>query len=133
MGSALARFPYEKARMIFMRVMAVVWMAEGLFAWAIILGIGNYFNVFQSASLQARLAISGFALFNLVASVGMWMLASWGAVIWLITIIMAIILDGTIADANLDPIEWPWVYALLGTVYLILLLGARRFKDPQSS
>lgn len=131
MRSALARFPYEKARIIFMRVMAVVWMAEGLFAWAVILGIGNYLNVYQSASLQARLAISGFALFNLVASVGLWMLASWGAVIWLITILMAIILDGTIADANLDPIEWPWVYAALGVTYLLLLVGARHFKEKQ--
>lgn len=131
MSSALARFPYERARIIFMRVMAVVWMAEGLFAWAIILGIGPYLTVYQSAPLQARLAISGFALFNLVASVGMWMLASWGAVIWLITIAMAIILDGTIADSNLDPIEWPWIYAALALIYIGLLVGARRFKESQ--
>lgn len=132
MQAALARFPFEKIRVIFMRVMAAVWMAEGLFAWVIILGIGSYATVYESSSLQARLAISGFALFNLVAAVGLWMLASWGAVIWLITIVMAIILDGTVADSNLDPIEWPWVYGALGFLYLILLAGSRRFKDGQS-
>jgi hypothetical protein len=126
---SLARFPFEKTRIVFMRVMAAVWMAEGLFAWAIILGIGPYETVYQTSALQMRLAISGFALFNLIASVGLWMLASWGAVIWLLTIAMAIILDGTIADSNLDPIEWPWVYAALALVYLILLAGARRFRD----
>ena len=132
MIAALARFPYEKVRLVFMRVMAIVWMAEGLFAWAIILGIGQYLDVYQSASLQARLAIAGFALFNLVAAVGLWMLASWGAVIWLITIAMSLILEGTIADADLDPIEWPWVYAVLAVAYLVLLAGARRFRNPSS-
>lgn len=131
MLAALARVPFEKLRVIFMRTMSLVWMAEGLFAWAIILGIGSYATIYETASLQARLAISGFALFNLVAAVGLWMLASWGAVIWLLTILMAIVLDGTIADSNLDPIEWPWVYGLLGAVYLILLLGARRFRETQ--
>lgn len=114
-----------------MRVMSAIWMAEGLFAWAIILGIGPYETVYQTAALQMRLAISGFALFNLVAAVGLWMLASWGAVIWLLTIAMAIILDGTIADSNLDPIEWPWLYGAFALVYLILLLGARQFRDAK--
>lgn len=132
MASALARFPFEKLRVIFMRVMAMVWMAEGLFAWAIILGIGSYATVYETSPLQARLAISGFALFNLVAAVGLWMLASWGAVIWLLTIVMSIVLDGTIADTNLDPIEWPWIYGALGIVYLVLLAGSRRFKESQT-
>lgn len=131
MMAALARFPFEKLRVIFMRVMAAVWMAEGLFAWAIILGIGAYASVFETASLQARLAIAGFALFNLIAAVGLWMLASWGAVIWLISITMAIILDGKIADSNLDPIEWPWIYGALAIIYLVLLAGARRFRETQ--
>lgn len=131
MMTALARFPFEKLRIIFMRVMAAVWMAEGLFAWSIILGIGAYASVFETASLQARLAIAGFALFNLVAAVGLWMLASWGAVIWLISILMTIALDGTNADANLDPIEWPWIYGALAVIYLALLAGARRFRDAQ--
>ena len=132
MMAALARFPFEKLRVIFMRVMAAVWMAEGLFAWAIILGIGAYATVFETASLQARLAIAGFALFNLIAAVGLWMLASWGAVIWLLTIVMSIVLDGTIADTNLDPIEWPWIYGASGIVYLVLLAGSRRFKESQT-
>jgi len=131
MMTTLARFPFEKLRVIFMRVMAVIWMAEGLFAWSIILGIGAYATVFETASLQARLAIAGFALFNLVAAVGLWMVASWGAVIWLISIFMTIILDGTNADANLDPIEWPWIYGALALIYLALLAGARRFRDTQ--
>ena len=131
MRAALARFPFEKTRIVFMRVMSVIWMAEGLFAWAIILGIGPYETVYQTAALQMRLAISGFALFNLVAAVGLWMLASWGAVIWLLTIAMAIILDGTIADSNLDPIEWPWLYGGFALVYLILLAGARQFRDAK--
>lgn len=131
MMTTLARFPFEKLRVIFMRVMAVIWMAEGLFAWSIILGIGAYATVFETASLQARLAIAGFALFNLVAAVGLWMVASWGAVIWLISIVMTIILDGTNADANLDPIEWPWIYGALALIYLALLAGARRSRDTQ--
>ena len=95
------------------------------------MGIGAYATVFETASLQARLAIAGFALFNLVAAVGLWMVASWGAVIWLISIVMTIILDGTNADANLDPIEWPWIYGALALIYLALLAGARRFRDTQ--
>ena len=125
----LSSFPFERARVIFMRCVAALWMAEGLLAWAIILGIGPYAGVYENSPLQLRLAISGFALFDLVAAVGLWMLASWGAVIWLLTILVMMVLEGTIADTNLDPIQWPSVYMGLAVIYLFLLFGARRFKE----
>lgn len=125
----LAHFPYEKARIIFMRGMACLWMAKGLLAWCVILGIGPFMGVYENAPLQLRLAISGFALFDLVAAVGLWMLASWGAVIWLLTIAVSLILEGTIADANITPVQWPSLYLILAFIYLALLFGSRRFKD----
>ena len=59
MLAALARFPFEKIRIIFMRVMAAVWMAEGLFAWAIILGIARALQV-KNPALHPRLSEGGY-------------------------------------------------------------------------
>ncbi len=68
----------------FLRGMAVVSMLKGLFHWSIVLGIGDGDdNNFTLHSLPWQTATVYFAVIDLIAAVGLWLAAVWGAVVWL--------------------------------------------------
>ena len=68
----------------FLRGMAVLSMIKGLFHWSIVLGIGDGDdNSFTLHALPWQTATVYFAVIDLVASVGLWLAAVWGAVVWL--------------------------------------------------
>src|SRR5260370_42522392 len=65
---------------LFLRLMAAVALVKGLYYWAIVCGVGapspqgfdSYAMPFQSATVF-------FAVIDLVAAVGLWLAAPWGA------------------------------------------------------
>ncbi|MBX9741730.1 MAG: hypothetical protein K2X62_16770 [Beijerinckiaceae bacterium] len=65
----------------FMRVVAVLWLFQGLLQWRSILAPGD-FPLDALPRLEA-IAIVFFAVINLVAAVGLWLAAPWGGVLWL--------------------------------------------------
>jgi fatty acid desaturase len=68
----------------FLRAMAVVSMLKGLFHWSVVLGIGEGPDTtFSSQSVPWQTATVYFAIIDLVAAVGLWLAAVWGAVVWL--------------------------------------------------
>jgi hypothetical protein len=69
---------------LFLRVMAVVSMIKGLYHWSRVCGIGVEANeLFEYHSIAWQAATVFFAVIDLVAAVGLWLAAAWGAVIWL--------------------------------------------------
>lgn len=69
---------------MFLRGMAVLSMLKGLFHWAIVLGIGDGpGNNFTYHTLPWQTATIFFAVIDLIAAVGLWLAAVWGAVVWL--------------------------------------------------
>src|SRR5205085_6607228 len=59
-------------------------MLKGLFHWSIVLGIGDgEDNNFTLHSLPWQTATVYFAVIDLIAAVGLWLAAVWGAVVWL--------------------------------------------------
>jgi uncharacterized membrane protein len=68
----------------FMRTLAWVWIAKGLFNWSIILGANLRFGEFAAMSLALQGTIVTFACIDFVAAVGLWLAAPWGGVIWLL-------------------------------------------------
>ena len=69
---------------LFLRVMAIVSMVKGLYHWARITGIGvPAEDGFSVHSIAWQTATVFFAVIDLVAAVGLWLAAAWGAVIWL--------------------------------------------------
>ena len=78
---------WTRRLVIFLRTMAVVSMIKGLYHWARVCGIviddGQPFEL-QSIALQAATVF--FAVLDLVAAVGLWLAAAWGAVIWLMAV-----------------------------------------------
>jgi len=118
---------WAKRLVTYLRVMAGVSMLKGLYHWAIVCGIlaptsggfADYPTPYQSATVF-------FAVIDLVAAVGLWLAAPWGAVVWLTSIISMIAVEMLFPQIYggrmlLIIIE----FALLGT-YLVLALKAAR-------
>jgi hypothetical protein len=112
---------------LFLRVMAGVSFLTGLYYWSIICGIdaptpggfADYSTPFQTATVF-------FAVIDLVAAVGLWLAAPWGAVVWLTSLIsrMAVeLLFPQIYGGRL------WVIAssivVLASYLLLAMLSAR--------
>ena len=75
---------WTRRLVLFLRVMAAVSMLKGLYHWSRVCGIGVDANdVFQYHSIAWQAATVFFAVIDLVAAVGLWLVAAWGAVIWL--------------------------------------------------
>ena len=68
---------------VFLRVMAVLSMAKGLYHWAIVCGIAGPPDGFEYQPTPWQTATVFFAVIDLVAAVGLWLAAAWGAVVWL--------------------------------------------------
>jgi hypothetical protein len=68
----------------FMRTMAVVWIAKGLFAWTIVLGVNRATGDLLELPVVMQAMVGFFAVADLMAAVGLWLAAPWGGVLWLI-------------------------------------------------
>jgi Family of unknown function (DUF6163) len=73
---------------LFLRVMAAVSLIKGLYHWAQICSIGASANqAFDMQSMAWRSVTVFFAVIDLVAAVGLWLAAAWGAVVWLTSVV----------------------------------------------
>ena len=73
---------------LFLRVMAGVALIKGLYYWAIVCGVGAPTpQGFDSYAMPYQSATVFFAVIDLVAAVGLWLAAPWGAVVWLTSVI----------------------------------------------
>jgi len=68
----------------YMRTMACVWVAKGLFNWAVLMGLHPRFGDFTMLPRALQTTIVFFAGADLLAAVGMWLAAPWGGVLWLL-------------------------------------------------
>lgn len=78
---------------LFLRIMAALSLAKGLYHWSQVCSIGVApDHSFQAHGLAWQSATVFFAVIDLVAAVGLWLAAAWGAVIWLTsTVSMAVV------------------------------------------
>ncbi len=75
---------WTRRLVLFLRVMAGVSMLKGIYHWSRVCGIGvDASDMFQYHSIAWQAATVFFAVIDLVAAVGLWLAAAWGAVIWL--------------------------------------------------
>lgn len=79
---------------LFLRVMAGMSMIKGLFHWSALLGItAGSQGGFETHSVSWQSATIFFAVLDLIAAVGLWLAATWGAVVWLASVASMIVLD----------------------------------------
>ena len=79
---------------LFLRLMAGVSLLKGLYHWSWLCGIGVPANEgFEYHSIAWQTATVFFAVIDLVAAVGLWLAAAWGAVIWLTAVASMLAVD----------------------------------------
>src|SRR5271169_1208670 len=79
----------------FLRVMAGLSMLKGLYHWSVVCGIGEgpETGFAGSDAIAFQTATVFFAVIDLVAAVGLWLAAAWGAVVWLTSVISMIAVE----------------------------------------
>src|SRR5215467_12095295 len=79
---------------LFLRVMAGVSLVKGLYHWAVVCGFdAPTTGGFADYSTPYQSATAFFAVIDLVAAVGLWLAAPWGAVVWLTSLISMIAVE----------------------------------------
>ncbi len=85
---------WTRRLVMFLRVMAGVSMLKGLYHWSWVCGIGaDRSQLFELHSIAWQSATVFFAVIDLVAAVGLWLAAAWGAVIWLMAVASMLAVD----------------------------------------
>jgi hypothetical protein len=128
--------PYENAwtrrLVLFLRVMAIVSIAKGLYHWAQVTGfVGGEEEAFENQTMAWQTATIYFAVIELVAAVGLWLATPWGAVVWLTTVVSMAVIE----------LMFPGIYggslvvvageALMLAAYLALAWMAARERPPE--
>lgn len=111
---------------VFMRLLAVLWGAQGLQQWAAILFPRE--PLFYKVTAVWGAAVIFFAVLDLVAAVGLWLATPWGGVIWLFGAIAQIFVALTIT--GFFSMFWIGVDLALIIVYFILTWQAGRTRAP---
>jgi hypothetical protein len=112
---------------MFLRGMAGLSLIKGLYHWSVVVGIAaptpggfaDYSTPYQSAT-------AFFAVIDLVAAVGLWLAAPWGAVVWLTSVFSMMAIE----------VLFPQIYGgyivviflelmLLGGYFYLMLRAAR--------
>ncbi len=84
---------WERVLIWYMRVLALLWIAKGLSAWALILGAGYPVPPFEARSMGHQATVIYFAVIDPIASVGLWLASVWGGVMWLLAVMSHLILS----------------------------------------
>ncbi len=116
---------------LFLRAMAGVSIIKGLYHWAAVCGfIAAREGGFLGHGTQWQTATVFFAVIDLVAAVGLWLAAPWGAVVWLTSAVsMAVICMFFQQVYGSQPIVVA-LEGLLIAAYLFLAIQAAR-EHPQ--
>ncbi len=122
---------WTRRLVLFLRVMAILSLAAGLYHWARLTGfIGDEDDAFENQTVAWQAATVYFAVIELVAAVGLWLATPWGAVVWLTTVVSMAVVElmfpavygGNLAVVGLETV--------LLTAYLALAWMAARERPP---
>jgi Family of unknown function (DUF6163) len=116
---------------LFLRAMAALSMVKGLYHWMVVCGIGDGDNGgFEAQSLPWQTATVFFAVIDLVAAVGLWLAAPWGAVVWLTAVVSMAAVEVLFPQVYGGRLWVVIVQLALLFVYLGLALLAARERPP---
>ena len=103
---------------VFMRLVCLLWIAQGLAQWARIISPaeGSFLDL-TGASMAATVF---FAVLDLVAAVGLWLVAPWGGVVWLLTLFAQIFVSALRPNFFYGGFTLKIVNGVLLAVYLLL-------------
>jgi hypothetical protein len=76
---------------VFMRIVAVLWMFQGLMQWQIILAPEG--PPLDALPMPVATAVGFFAVADLLAAVGLWLASPWGGVLWIFSASASIVVS----------------------------------------
>lgn len=122
---------WTKRLVLFLRIMAVLSIAKGLYHWAQLTGfIGSEDQAFENQAMAWQTATVYFAVIELVAAVGLWLATPWGAVVWLTAVVSMAVVElmfPAIYGGNLVIVGFETAMLV---VYLALAWMAARERPP---
>lgn len=124
-GSSIA---WGLVLVVFMRLLAVAWVIQGLIQWAGVLLPQE--ALFDQVTMAFGAAVIFFAVFDLVAAVGLWLASPWGGAIWLFVALAQILV--TIAIPGFFSTAWISADILLIALYFFLTWQAGHSAPPRS-
>jgi hypothetical protein len=93
-AQAPAEEPWTERLVLFLRVMAGLSLLKGLYHWGQVCSIGASPDLtFEAHSMAWQSATVFFAVIDLVAAVGLWLAAAWGAVVWLTSVVSMVVVE----------------------------------------
>mgnify|MGYP003584559176 CR=1 FL=1 len=104
---------------IYMRVLSLLWIAKGLGAWAVILGVSGATGAFESLAPSHQATVVYFGVIDLVAAIGLWIASTWGGVIWLLAVMSHLILSAFSPDLLS---QFPMLSVLMAVALAIYLV-----------
>jgi hypothetical protein len=122
---------WTRRLVFFLRIMAVVSVAKGLYHWAQVTGfVGGEEEAFENQSLAWQTSTVYFAVIELVAAIGLWLATPWGAVVWLITVVSMTVIELMFPAIYGGSIMVVMAEALMLSIYLALAWMAARERPP---
>src|SRR3979409_308287 len=122
---------WTRRLVFFLRIMAVVSVAKGLYHWAQVTGfIGGEEEAFENQSMAWQTATIYFAVIELVAAVGLWLATPWGAVVWLTTVVSMAVVELMFPAIYGGSLVIVGIRGLFLTAYLALAWMAARERPP---
>jgi hypothetical protein len=124
--AAAAQVQWGLILVIFMRVLAGLWIFQGLAEWALVLVPQN--SVLEALPAAMAAAVIFFAIADLVAAVGLWLATPWGGALWLFAASSQIFI--AIAIRNSISMAWVAIDTVLIALYFVLTFNAGRAGSP---
>ena len=107
---------------IYMRVLAGLWICQGLAEWALVLMPER--SVLEALPAAMAAAVIFFAIADLVAAVGLWLATPWGGALWLFAASSQIFI--ALAIKNSISMVWVAIDMVLIALYFFLTFNAGR-------
>jgi hypothetical protein len=122
---------WTRRLVLFLRVMAVLSIAKGLYHWAQVTGfVGGEEEAFENQTMAWQTATIYFAVIELVAAVGLWLATPWGAVVWLTTVVSMAVIELMFPGIYGGSLVVVAVEAFMLAGYLVLAWMAARERPP---
>lgn len=93
MFTRLRHAGWSERLVVFLRLMAVASIVKGLYHWATVCGFLASVGDFKAHTQAWQATTVFFSVIDLVAAVGLWLVAPWGAVVWLTSTVTMIMIQ----------------------------------------
>lgn len=111
----------------YVRMLAIFMLIAGLSYWGAILGVRLVEGAsFEDIGVQVQSSIIFFAILDLVTAIGLWLLSSWGTVMWLFRSLAQVVMYSVFPVVfGRSPAEVVFYISAIA-LYLVLLYLAER-------